>query len=568
MHPRAVALAAAALTGVMVAGAPAAEAHPLGNFTVNHYNGLRLYPDHVENSAVIDRAEIAALQEHARVDANHDGRADAAESAAYAASSCAELARSLYATAGNGPLRWRVTAQEFRYRPGAAGLSTSRLSCELTAPARLDTAARVEFDDRFDATRIGWHEITATGHGVRLIQSPVSRRSVSDELRSYPNDLLAAPLDQRTVQLQTVPGAAAASGTSPAVPAAGFVTAGLERLTGVFNGLVGARHLSVGVGLLALLLSLVLGASHAAMPGHGKTIMAAYLAGRRGSVRDAVTVGATVTFTHSAGVLALGLLLSVSTGLAGETLLAWLGLASGLLVTVLGVALLRSSWRNRHGTPHTHSHHVPTPGTQARSDGEADPDPAAGQPHSPHSADHNPPPSAPTPAKATAAALHRDTITLVSPPEPVGPTIPAPHRHRHHGHRHSHGAAPHGHGHTHAHTWGEGITRRGLVGMGIAGGLVPSPSALVVLLGAIALGRTTFGILLVLGYGLGMAATLTAAGILLVRLRDRLDSALAAGRLTRITWAARLSPVLTAALVVLVGTGLTLRALSGALQLY
>ncbi|WP_405805553.1 hypothetical protein OG729_09675 [Streptomyces sp. NBC_00210] len=102
--------------------------------------------------------------------------------------------------------------------------------------------------------------------------------------------------------------------------------------------------------------------------------------------------------------------------------------------------------------------------------------------------------------------------------------------------------------------------------MGIAGGLVPSPSALVVLLGAIALGRTTFGILLVLGYGLGMAATLTAAGILLVRLRDRLDSALAAGRLTRITWAARHSPVLTAALVVLVGTGLTLRALAGALQ--
>lgn len=91
--------------------------------------------------------------------------------------------------------------------------------------------------------------------------------------------------------------------------------------------------------------------------------------------------------------------------------------------------------------------------------------------------------------------------------------------------------------------------------MGVAGGLVPSPSALVVLLGAIALGRTWFGVLLVVGYGLGMAATLTAVGLLLVRLRDRL----AAVERFRDRFTAL--PAITAGLVLVVGLGLTARAL-------
>ena len=103
--------------------------------------------------------------------------------------------------------------------------------------------------------------------------------------------------------------------------------------------------------------------------------------------------------------------------------------------------------------------------------------------------------------------------------------------------------------------------RAGLIGMGIAGGLVPSPSALIVLLGAIGLGRTAFGVLLVLCYGIGMAGTLTAVGLLLVHLRRRLDDVALArfgvmgGRLTS------LAPLLTATLVLIVGLGLTARGL-------
>ena len=95
--------------------------------------------------------------------------------------------------------------------------------------------------------------------------------------------------------------------------------------------------------------------------------------------------------------------------------------------------------------------------------------------------------------------------------------------------------------------------------MGVAGGLVPSPSALIVLLASIGLGRTVFGVVLVLAYGLGMAATLTAVGLLLVRVRGRLEGLTdRAGRrwLTRLALAA---PVVTASLVLLVGLALVTR---------
>src|SRR5206468_8362838 len=102
------------------------------------------------------------------------------------------------------------------------------------------------------------------------------------------------------------------------IPGAGPVARLLERFNRFFSGLAGARHLTVGVGLLAVLVSVLLGASHAALPGHGKTVMAAYLAGKRGSVRDAIVVGATVTVTHTLGVIVLGLGLTLSSSLAGE----------------------------------------------------------------------------------------------------------------------------------------------------------------------------------------------------------------------------------------------------------
>jgi ABC-type nickel/cobalt efflux system permease component RcnA len=105
------------------------------------------------------------------------------------------------------------------------------------------------------------------------------------------------------------------------------------------------------------------------------------------------------------------------------------------------------------------------------------------------------------------------------------------------------------------------VSRRGLLGMGVAGGLVPSPSALVVLLSAIALGRTVFGVVLVIAYGVGMAGTLTLAGVLLVRVRDRYAERVRRGTGLVRRWT-RWAPYATASLVFVVGLGLAIRSLA------
>ncbi|MGH3916494.1 MAG: nickel/cobalt transporter [Pseudonocardiaceae bacterium] len=492
------------------------SAHPLGNFTVNHYSGLTIHPDRVDLRAVVDSAEIATLQQRPQVDIDGDDVVSAAERESYATATCDQLSTAVRATVGGEPLRFTVRGTEVSYPPGQGDLPTTRLTCQLTAPAALDEPTTLTFRDEFTSDRIGWREITAVGVGIGLAQSPVPDRSISDELRSYPNDLLTEPLDVREVELRTVPGGI--SSLSPTALGDAPTATGIERLLGWgtdrFTALVGAE-LTPLVGVLAVLLSLVLGASHAALPGHGKTLIAAYLAGRRGTTRDALLVGATVTVTHTAGVLVIGLLLSAFATLIGEQLLGWLGVASGLLVALIGVVLLRDARRARRAVS-TMSAPVPAP----------------------------------------------DLVTVSSHGHSPG-----------HGHSHGHS---HGHGHSHRSTVaaGDRFGRPALLGMGVAAGLVPSPSALLVLLAAISLGKTWFGVLLVLGYGFGMAATLTAVGLLLVRLRDRAQHRLTQRRLSqgpltpgrgnrlfgRLTAAA---PTLTAALVLLVGLGLVIRGFTG-----
>jgi ABC-type nickel/cobalt efflux system permease component RcnA len=374
---------------------------------------------------------------------------------------------------------WTVRPTGFEYRPGSAGLHTTRVTCALSADADLAAASTVDVTNNYRADRIGWRELTATGHGVHPVDPPIPARSVTDELRAYPTDLLGSPLDQRSARLRVDPGdGPAALGPKTHLQRGDPVSRWIASADRTLERLVGDR-LTPLVGVLAVALALALGAGHAALPGHGKTVMAAYLAGRHGRPRDALVVGAVVTFTHTGGVLVLGLLLTTAAGLAGEVVLSWLGVASGVLVAALGVAMLLTALRRR-APAHDHAHD---------------------------------------------------------------------HQHGHDQHHHTH------RDHHHPHETGPG-RRLGLVGMGVAGGLVPSPSALVVLLGAIGLGHTAFGVLLVAAYGVGMAGTLTAAGLLLIRLRDRW-TARPHRSLTRL---AGLVPAGSAALVLCVGLGLAGRA--------
>jgi nickel/cobalt transporter (NicO) family protein len=477
---RAAALAALAIL-LLVAGATGAAAHPLGNFTVNTYSGLRVGPGRLVVDYVVDMAEIPAFQTRQAIDADHDGEVADAEAAAWRARECPRLAGGLRVSVDGRPAPLAVTGSSLRFPAGVGGLETLRLECALAAP--LPATGSLAYTDTNLENRAGWREITAVGDRATLETVDVPPTSSSARLTTYPEDQLSSPLDQRAATLRYRPGGpptpaaagpAAAGGSAPAPGSA----AGVDRATAAFTALVGGRSLSPAFAVLALLLAVGLGAAHAVAPGHGKTVMAAYLVGLRGTLRQAATIGATVTVTHTAGVLILGLVLSTSRAIASERVYPWLGLGSGLLLAAVGVGLLV-----RARTGHHHPH---------------------------------------------------------------------PHGHDHDHHHHDHGAD------------GRPLGRRGLVALGLAGGLVPSPSAVVVLLGGIALGQAWFGVALVVAYGLGMAATLTGVGLLLAHLRTRMDRRLRLPTGSLLARVGRLLPAVTASVIVVVG--LTLAA-SGAAQL-
>jgi ABC-type nickel/cobalt efflux system permease component RcnA len=507
-----------------------ALAHPLGNFSINEYVGLTVAPHQVSVLAIVDSAEIPTLQDRPTVDTDGDGTFSDAERAAHATHVCATVASAVRASVGSDRLVWTVGPSTFDYAPGAGGLSVSRLRCSLSAAVSASPGASVSVENTYLADRVGWREMTAVGDGVGL-DSPLPAVSVSHELTEYPRDLLSSVLDVRSGTARVV-SSGSSSGTV-AQPIGGDPVlrwlAGADR---TFQDLVGRGQLTPAVGLVAVLLALLLGAGHAALPGHGKTILAAYLAGKRGRRRDALAVAGTVTLTHTGGVLALGLVLSAGSALAGDRVLAWLGLVSGVIVLSVGVTMLLALVRRGraggrgllHGFGHGHEHSHDHEHENAHAHG-------AGRSHD---RDH----------------AHGDG----------------------HPHHHEHGVHTGHHDHVHSGETASDAPRRtsrlGLAGIGLAGGLVPSPSALVVLLAAIGLGRTGYGVLLVVTYGIGMATTLTGAGLLLLAVQRRLART-ARGSSSR--WArlgARVNavtPAATATVVLLVGAGLAVRAAAGVL---
>ncbi|MDN5749139.1 MAG: hypothetical protein L0H64_11575, partial [Pseudonocardia sp.] len=328
---------------------PQAQAHPLGNFTVNHYDGLTLYPDRVEVLAIEDSAEIPTVQQRRVTDTDGDGTVSGAEGAVYAAARCAAMPADTRLGVDGTPVPLTVVSAVAEYPIGEQGLATTRLTCRLAASVDLSGRSTVTFTDTFAADRIGWREITAAGEGLRIVASDVPAQSVSDELRAYPADLLSSPRDDRSAQISVAPGSGTAAAPLVSLPGTGVgwldsIGQSTERF---LSGLAASRELSPVVAGLAVVMSLVLGAAHAALPGHGKTVMAAYLAGKQGTRRDAVVVGATVTVTHTAGVLVFGLLISLVAAFSPVQAMRWLGVVSGLLVAVVGVALLRTALLRR-----------------------------------------------------------------------------------------------------------------------------------------------------------------------------------------------------------------------------
>jgi ABC-type nickel/cobalt efflux system permease component RcnA len=532
-----------AACALALAPSTSASAHPLGNFTVNRYDGLVAAPGTLRVDHVEDLAEIPATQ--AKPDIRRLGMA------AWAKERCAKAAAGSKVTVDGRAAALAVDSSTARLRPGQAGLNTLRVECRLTTALPKGGTVALGFHSAGATTGPGWREITARGDRMTLTATDVPKTSLSHELTSYPKALLSSPADTSSASLRVRPGGPALVEQQTEAPGAAILPRGADRWTQDLNNLVARNHLTVGFAALALLIAIVLGAMHALAPGHGKTLMAATAAARGGKarLRDVLPLAASVTVTHTLGVVALGLLVTAGSA-ATPSVIAWLGLASGVLVLLAGASLVRRAWRAREHGHHTQSHsHRPV---------RTEPELALV--------------GAPGAAPATEHRHHHDD-----------------HHHHDHGHDHGHGDEHvHGRGHHHhhdndhdhphtlehthggsTHTHATAPTVRGTILLGFAGGMVPSPSAVVVLVGAAALGQAWFGLLLVVAYGIGLALTLTAAGFAVVKLGTGMNRVLdRRPRWTTHPLAAlvrRTAPLASALVVVALGAGLVLKGAASAL---
>jgi ABC-type nickel/cobalt efflux system permease component RcnA len=465
---------------------PLSSAHPLGNFSISHYSAIRLESDAVVLRYIIDMAEIPTFQEIQ--DTQIVPQEGHASLPAYLARRGDDLRSGLVLEINGERLPLSLEGTEIIFPPGAGGLPTLKLGMRLRAA--LDEAAvaaphELRYRDMNFTGRAGWKEIIATaGQGIVPLSSTVPERDRSRGLADYPADMLNSPPQdvEARVIFKTLPQRGHTPEDQPPRPLGegeGEGSRGIEQVRSrphpaplpggegmlevnrqltprsSFTELMAAPQLGLGIALVAVAVAVGLGAFHALEPGHGKTVVAAYLVGSRGTAWHALMLGLIVTVTHTAGVYVLGAVtLFASHYVVPERLYPWLAVTSGLIIAGLGLSLfLRRCAASDHPQSHAHRHG-----------------------HS-HTHDH-----------------HHD------------------HAH-HHGVEHTHPHDHHVHHHRHLPST---VSPRELLALGVTGGIVPCPAALVVLLSALSLNRIGFGLLLIVAFSIGLAAVLIAIGILMV----------------------------------------------------
>ena len=475
------ALASLAPAAVALAFLPgAASAHPLGNFTVNHLSQVRISQGSVEVHYILDQAEIPTFQEIQRFDRDGDGAISGTELGPLLEHKLAEIQPDLRLTVdGRTVPLGAPQAPTLTFPPGQGGLSLTRVEATF-AVAIPPGRHTVQLHDDTYSDRVGWKAIEILPGERTDVRSSVPATDPTRGLRAYPVDLLQSPPDERAASFSVSEGSGRVS--APQGQDVGPVTTDRAQ-----DGFAGALTSANDHGLLILLLlgsAFVWGALHALSPGHGKTMVAGYLAGSRGRPKDAALLGLTVTVTHTSAVFALGLVtLLASAYVLPEDLYPWLGLASGAMVIAIGLWAIWTRLRRWRAM----------------------------------------------------RAEHDD------------------------GHHHMHLHAGHSHTHTHEPT-GAPITTRSLIALGVSGGIVPCPSALVVLVAAISQHRLGLGLVLILAFSIGLASTLTGVGLAVLhggRLIKRLrpERRLFGGRVAGVL------PALSATLIVIAGCLIALRAL-------
>jgi len=531
-----------------------ASAHPMGNFSVNHYSKIMLENDRIRVRYFIDLAEIPTYQELQQ--ANLSATAVDPDSAAvisYVAARGAELGRGLVLEVDGNPAQLRLVSSGVIFPPGAGGLPTMKMgfvyeaaypSVQSPSSTTDRNAARqnvsLHYADNNYPGHTGWKEIVALASAGSLLRSSVPATDRSGELSNYPTDLLTSPPQLLEASLAaTLP--ALPSAVAPSQPSHSLVKAGSPSAASAtkpyhasekavaartqavaqpssannqssrpsstatsvlhleanrqptprskFTELIQAEHLSLWFLFTAALIAIGLGGLHALEPGHGKTIVAAYLVGSKGTARHAILLGMIVTASHTAGVFALGAItLYASRYIVPEQLYPWLGALSGVTIAGLGCYMLL---RRLSGTATDHSH-------------------APGESHA-HLWFWKRSPN---------AKIESDSTEL--------------------------NAAS-----------AQSVSMAQLFTLGITGGIIPCPAALIVLLSAFALHRIGLGFFLIVAFSIGLASVLIGFGMAMVYARRFMTRLQVDGPLTR-----RWLPVVSSTFITVLGLTLTVQALS------
>ncbi len=487
------------------------SAHPMGNFSINHYARFEAGPSLLKLRYIVDFAEIPTSERMPELDKDGNGQVSDSEKSAFLSDEAKRLAKGLSLSVDTRSAPLKAINSQLELRPGAAGLDTLRVTTDFTVALKPAATHRVEYRDTNFAERTGWMEVIAVAAPGRVIRdSNAASSDRSRQLTVFPAEADAVPPRQNSATF-----AIAQSGTTAKTAVAPPTELNQSAVQPAeasqtphnrFTQTIAAPKLTFQTMLLGVLVALAFGAVHALSPGHGKTMVAAYLVGSRGTARHAVLLGAVVTITHTIGVFALGLITLFATRyIMPERLYPALSAASGLMIFGVGLWLLMSRWQGLSAAGH-HSHH--------------DHDHAHGHEHS-HDHEHD-------------------------------------HSHEH-GHSHSHDGLVHSHGgRAHSHAIPEGpVTARTLVLLGISGGIVPCPEALVVLLAAIKMHRIGYGMVLIGAFSVGLAAALIAIGLAVVSARQKLSNL---DRFSTGSALMRYLPVGSAAIITLIGIAMTLSA--------
>jgi ABC-type nickel/cobalt efflux system permease component RcnA len=527
--------------------ADAAMAHPLGNFSINHYSGIHITRNTVEVRYILDMAEIPTfqeIQEASIVPKTGDPSLDS-----YLTRKAEVLRERLFLEINGGRVTLHPESKEVIFPPGSGGLPTMKIGISYKVKFDADATARhyqLNYRDGNFPGRAGWKEVVAVVEpGAKILDSSVPEIDRSSELSNYPTDLLNSPPQDLEARVSftplgvpaplasvraSLPSSAKVELAKPknhiqprlpdiaSVPAKTAIrrqTTQHETITphdidtgspltaetrslqlqanrqptprNAFTELMATKQLGIGIILVAFAVAVGLGAFHALEPGHGKTLVAAYLVGSRGTMKHALLLGAIVTTAHTGGVYLLGAAtLYASRYIMPERVYPWLGIASGIMIMGLGVILFLRRYRGRdemvsHHHDHAHGHHHPHSGK----------------------------------------------------------------------HKHPHGYSRH-------HESREASLKE-LLTLGISGGIVPCPAALVVLLSAVSMDRIGLGLLLIFAFSAGLAAVLIAIGLLMVYARRFMSDFETNGNLIT-----RWLPLASSTMITLFGLGMVVQAASSA----